>query len=31
MNEDDNENNNASERLVAAQKWQRIISAKLSA
>tara|TARA_B100002049_G_scaffold22060_1_gene14819 strand:- start:1941 stop:2414 length:474 start_codon:yes stop_codon:yes gene_type:complete len=29
--EDDNENNNASERLVAAQKWQRIISAKLSA
>ena len=29
--EDDNENNNASERLIAAQKWQRIISAKLSA
>ena len=29
--EDDNENNNASERLIAAQKWQHIISAKLSA
>ena len=29
--EDDNENNSASERLIAAQKWQRIISTKLSA
>ncbi|SKB52600.1 hypothetical protein SAMN05660776_1643 [Salegentibacter holothuriorum] len=29
--EDDNENNNASERLVVAKKWQGIINAKLSA
>ncbi len=29
--EDDNANNNASERLIAAQKWNRIISDKLSA
>jgi len=29
--EDDNENNNASERLVIAKKWQGIINAKLSA
>ena len=29
--EDDNSSNNASERLVIAQKWNRIISEKLSA
>lgn len=29
--EDDNANNNASERLIVAQKWNRIISEKLSA